>query len=422
MSVSVFFSWQSDRPEKFGKQLLETALHAALTVLSNDSTLDEPEREFVLETDTQGAPGSPAVVDVIFDKIDSAAIFVADMTFVGNRVDGRPIPNPNVLIEYGWALKMLGRSRILCVMNSVYGEPSGESLPFDMRHLRFPITYSCPADASAEVKKDALTSLTRRLTEELRAIFDSTEYKAVQSGTAQKTAFTMAPAQQGLARFRPEGKAIGIMMSNSLLDARAPKEVVLKRGPSFWFRIAPAYEQEHEWELTQIEQAGHHQGKLILPMSDGYGSFNAVRGADGWGIYATPFSGEEETRGVVFCFKSGEVWSIDTYPAQAWSDDGKGKLLLPPEPFFVRAAEMYIPFLRQLDVNGPLQWEAGIEGIEGYTFQHPSNTIPRHVGPFLSDVVMSRGAHVEGQSAQEMLAPFFERIFSEAGSKRPATS
>jgi hypothetical protein len=38
-------------------------------------------------------------VDTIFRKIDGTAIFVPDLTFVGKRADGRPTPNPNVLIE-----------------------------------------------------------------------------------------------------------------------------------------------------------------------------------------------------------------------------------------------------------------------------------------------------------------------------------
>jgi Molybdopterin-binding domain of aldehyde dehydrogenase len=50
-------------------------------------------------------------VETIFRKIDKAAAFVPDLTLVSERRDGRPTPNPNVLIEYGWALKSLGHGR-----------------------------------------------------------------------------------------------------------------------------------------------------------------------------------------------------------------------------------------------------------------------------------------------------------------------
>jgi hypothetical protein len=42
----------------------------------------------------------PPIFDTILKKIDGAGIFLADVTFVGTRLDGSPTPNPNVLIEY----------------------------------------------------------------------------------------------------------------------------------------------------------------------------------------------------------------------------------------------------------------------------------------------------------------------------------
>jgi hypothetical protein len=38
-------------------------------------------------------------------------------------------------------------------MNTAYGEPTGDAMPFDMRHLRNPITYKCEKDASPEERK-----------------------------------------------------------------------------------------------------------------------------------------------------------------------------------------------------------------------------------------------------------------------------
>jgi hypothetical protein len=40
----------------------------------------------------------------------------------------RPTPNPNVLIEYGWALKSLTYNSIVPLMNTFYGEPKPEDL------------------------------------------------------------------------------------------------------------------------------------------------------------------------------------------------------------------------------------------------------------------------------------------------------
>src|SRR5471030_438621 len=234
MGESVFFSWQSDRPTTGGKGMLETALYAALAKLSGDSTLEEPDREFVLDTDTKGVPGSPPIVDVIFNKIDKAAIFVADVTFVGERADGRPTPNPNVLIEYGWALKSMGYGRVISVMNTAYGVPSADTLPFDMRHLRFPITYDCPDDADAELRSTVRNALTHDLTEALRTIFGSEEYKGAVKPNLKKQPFQMRPAEDGAARFRTPGKPIGVSVIDNHFTVQNPPQLKLRTGPAFW--------------------------------------------------------------------------------------------------------------------------------------------------------------------------------------------
>src|SRR4051794_26567008 len=117
MALTIFFSWQADRSTKEGRNLVERALEAAVGRIGQDAAIEEAIRELAVDRDTKGVPGSPPIVETIFKKIDGAAVFVPDLTFVGLRNDGRPSPNPNVLIEYGWALKALGHARILPVMN-----------------------------------------------------------------------------------------------------------------------------------------------------------------------------------------------------------------------------------------------------------------------------------------------------------------
>lgn len=100
--------------------------------------------EPVIDRDTQNVPGAPDIGATILAKIDAAAVFVADVTIVGNTVTGKPAPNPNVLVELGYALKTLGWSRILLVQNTAFGAP--ETLPFDLRQKRA-IVFSSVEDA-----------------------------------------------------------------------------------------------------------------------------------------------------------------------------------------------------------------------------------------------------------------------------------
>jgi hypothetical protein len=39
-----------------------------------------PHRELTVDSDTQGVAGHPPIVETIFNKIDGACMFVADMT------------------------------------------------------------------------------------------------------------------------------------------------------------------------------------------------------------------------------------------------------------------------------------------------------------------------------------------------------
>lgn len=121
MAATVFFSWQADTPNGIGRNFVRRALEDACADIVGDGAVDEARRGLEVDSDTQGVAGQPPIVETILKKIDAAKVFVADMTFVAKRLDGGASPNPNVLIEYGWALKSLTHQRIICVMNTSFG-------------------------------------------------------------------------------------------------------------------------------------------------------------------------------------------------------------------------------------------------------------------------------------------------------------
>lgn len=126
----VFYSWASDHPNSTNRSFIEKALHHAAKAVRADDTIQiEP----VIDRDTQGVPGSPDIASTILAKIDQADIFVCDISIVDDQVR-RPAPNPNVLLELGYAFRVLGPDRIIMVMNSAFGTP--ELLPFDLRMRR----------------------------------------------------------------------------------------------------------------------------------------------------------------------------------------------------------------------------------------------------------------------------------------------
>lgn len=149
MKKTVFYSWQSDLPNGTNRTLIETALNDVAKEIGADEQTDiEP----VIDRDTQGVAGAPNIATAIFQKIDSADIFVADVSIIGSAKK-RAVPNPNVLIELGYALKALGHERIILVFNTAFGKV--EKLPFDLRMHRT-LTYDCAETVTdrAEIKKN----------------------------------------------------------------------------------------------------------------------------------------------------------------------------------------------------------------------------------------------------------------------------
>ncbi len=171
MTHHVFFSWQSDIPNNVGRTFIQSCLQRAIAALQADADIDLADREVAVDRDTLDVPGSPPILETIFGKIDRAAIFLSDLTYVAERVGGGRTPNPNVCIEHGYALKVLSWRRVVAVMNTAMGHPDQHELPFDVRHTRRPILFECPENATVEARSLARDALTRQLTAALKAIF-----------------------------------------------------------------------------------------------------------------------------------------------------------------------------------------------------------------------------------------------------------
>lgn len=136
MDVSIFYSWQSDRPEDLCHYFIRDATNQALKGIGASNEVELLPR---LDHDTKGEAGMPEIADTILRKIQNAGFFLADMTFVATADNSKRIPNPNVLLELGFAARAIGWERIICVMNEEYGER--ENQIFNVRHRRLPIGY-----------------------------------------------------------------------------------------------------------------------------------------------------------------------------------------------------------------------------------------------------------------------------------------
>ena len=134
-SITVFYSWQSDLPSDKTRNIIQAGIKSAVKAL-RDTVDVEADR------DTKGEFGSPDIAQTIFSKIDNCDVFVADVTAVteyevkdkNGKVTKKYMPNPNVMLELGYAAKVVNWDNVICVLNSDYGAP--QNMPFDISSRR----------------------------------------------------------------------------------------------------------------------------------------------------------------------------------------------------------------------------------------------------------------------------------------------
>jgi hypothetical protein len=147
LANTIFFAWQLDTKSENNKTFIWESIVSACKKCEDTAT---PELSPRPEKDMEGVSGSPNIVQTIFKKIDQCSIFIADVTLVGETIANKSIPNPNVLIELGYAAKTIGWERTILVINNAYGKAN--DLPFDILQHRWPIEYRVTDDTKVRGK------------------------------------------------------------------------------------------------------------------------------------------------------------------------------------------------------------------------------------------------------------------------------
>jgi len=412
MAKTIFFSWQADTLTQVGRNFLKEVLDEACKSLALDVAVDESLRDIKVDSDTMGVAGQPPIVETILRKIDAAAVFVADMTFVGKRVDGRPTPNPNVLIEYGWALKGLTHERVICVMNIAYGEPAENALPFNLRHVRWPICYSLSEDASQEYRAKEKKQLAATLKKAILASLATVPVPVAKLPPG----FPATKAKDGPARFRKHGEALGF---NDDTVEQQDNEVFLSEGSAIWLRLMPVIDKGKRWTSHELKKHMIIGSKMNLaPLLNGEGGYGSIRAEDGIGMYKSIPKSVDKINSVAFAFETGEIWSIDTELLSYYN-----KELNFMENYYKEGIQNYAQFLQSIGLQPPYRWIAGIVGIKGRHLQYPTQPGYRRIsslGPrCATDVIEAEGRYDGIENIGTALLPFFNKIFEKCGLPRP---
>ncbi|HYV09641.1 MAG TPA: hypothetical protein VE980_01930 [Pyrinomonadaceae bacterium] len=164
MEFKVFWSWQDDLPKVFNKHFIGDCLSNAVKQLNKQRhSLVIP----VVDRDTKHETGAPNIVSTVFSKINDCQVFVADVSIV-NRGERRSFPNPNVLIELGYAWNRIGVNNILLVINEAHGEI--KEMPFDIAQNRT-IPYSLTEDFEESKRDKTIKLLTERFQRQIDEMY-----------------------------------------------------------------------------------------------------------------------------------------------------------------------------------------------------------------------------------------------------------
>jgi len=150
--MKLFYSWQSDSDAKLNRNFIHNALEAVSKNCQKEGLFD-----LYIDQATREEPGSPNITDSIFRKIDESNLFVADISIINPNSKERKTPNPNVLIELGYAIKKLGFKNTIFIFNENYGKLN--DLPFDIRQNRI-LSYYFDGSNKAEVANSLIKNLT----------------------------------------------------------------------------------------------------------------------------------------------------------------------------------------------------------------------------------------------------------------------
>jgi hypothetical protein len=398
-------------PNKTNRSFIEKALELAISNIASSPELQPATREgeLALDKDTMNVPGSPPIAETIFNKISECSALVSDLTFIASTEEGRLIPNPNVLIEYGWALRSIGHRRIITIMNTAFGKPSAETLPFDLRHQRYPITYYLTPDDIPEARARELKKLSTLLEKALVLILaepeevltETTQWVEQEIPTTSNTFF--------------DGLETMIIPDRDGHDGEP--DIFPPRDHLLFLRIIPSHPGltlPSKKNLEDLITQAH-----LRPMGDGMrGWFNDRNRYGAMACYME--------NGVVInmvqLFSTGEIWGIDAHTiaqetVKKYSPDGHPFFATElMEKIFRTALTGYMKFAKNiLNLPAPYKVIAGATDVKGYRIAWGKSLYGHAVD---NNIVFEKVIPSWDITPDEILDPLLDHIWEECGLTR----
>ncbi|TCB60164.1 hypothetical protein E0J20_09225 [Rhizobium leguminosarum bv. viciae] len=365
--ITVFYAWQSDRDSRGNQHFIRKALDDAAARINEDSALGIEVR---IDADTEGVVGTPPVTETILNKIRSADIFVPDLTFVAQTDGGKLVPNPNVLVEYGYALRSLTFEAMMPVMNTFYGEP--EKLPFDMGHVRHPTQYSLEPNSPDGVRRAARAKLSEKLEGHLRLMVQNLLSKS----RTDKPFSAVEPKRPPAFFFQPEDVLVNFGYPGE-------QEMSFKRDRAIYLRLFPTYADQPRVGLTRAVEVAQR----LLPMQR---LINSLHSRNDFGAISVKPHGDGITS-FTQIFETGELWGVSEEVFRSGPPPFMAAIGV--EKAFNSTLENYRQvYERVLALRPPFTIEFGAVGIMDQFLVVPSVEFPKgdYAGPIREQNIIRR--------------------------------
>jgi hypothetical protein len=406
----VFYAWQSDTLQRLNRHLIRAALNLAARSISADPAMRIKVR---IDADTEGVLGHVPVTETILKKIAACDAFVPDLTFVASTATGKLVPNPNVMLEYGYALRAKSHSVMIPVMNAAYGP--AEKLPFDMGHLRFPLQFNLPAMATNAQRRAVRSQLTEEFERILRQMIAAVPPR-------QSTALVEAPSvSPGF--FFPSGTAL------AAFGFPGEQEYRFDGDSAIYLRLFPKY-SDGQPKLTRTNlKALVVDRRRLNPMSLNHGGLSSV---NDYGWIAIDPTANTLTNAITQVFPTGELWGINSQVftaaairrnALSSQEPALAVGVISAEKVYTRTLQHYISVAtEEIKFRPPFVVEIGAVGLKGAYMGAPHPEFPRgrYYGPIRESSLVRRFDLADTQDATVFgaLRQFFEELYDIAECSR----
>ena len=421
MAVKLFWSWQSETPQRTGRIFVRDALREAIEQLKITADIDEPERDAdKIDHDPERVSGGVGLVREILRSIDAAAAFVADVSAVGKvgsgadvqlQGGGNKLINSNVALELGYALRALSDQKLIMVLNAHYGWQ--DELPFDVRNRDDALVYTLTPNAGRPEIEAERKKLTARLVIAIDRCLQEPVPGAEQSAATPSTFNKAAYFQAGevLAQIG-ESSAAGASYSYST-------------DTFCYLRLIPMPTLERALSLATLADVVG-AAPLLSRHPGGAMSGSNSYGAIGFEVGSKPGRGRGRLAASTQLFPTGELWSLSAALIAHERGDRPAWIRLPFlasvvfERVFYDHLRALIAFAQQaLSLSPPWQVECGLVGVQGLYLGLSPDDIR---GPARKpEVTLRRTVKGGGEAAMDrILLEFFGMLHEAIGVERPA--